>query len=107
MTSNKEMLNSIHNFKRSVSDDEALDLLDQWFNADPFSRTRITGDLCIPDDNDLFNSIYEENGRLFKECNIIGTPTFFINGYLLPIQYDLDDIKSFLAVFKGEKEVLK
>lgn len=38
--------------------------------------------------------------------NEIGTPTFFINGYQLPGQYDIGDIKYFSEIFEG-KEMIK
>jgi hypothetical protein len=37
----------------------------------------------------------------------LGRPTFFINGYKLPRQYDIDDIKYFQEVFKEEALVEK
>jgi hypothetical protein len=106
ITSEKKILNTLYNFKRLNRDDEALDLLDQWFNSDPYSRSKIFETLCIPEEEDMLSAFTNENNRLFKECNVIGTPTFFINGYMLPGQYDIDDIKYFREVFK-EKEELK
>jgi hypothetical protein len=35
----------------------------------------------------------------------MGTPTFFINGYKLPTQYEIEDIRYFREVFKGKEEV--
>ena len=106
ITSDNKMLNSLYHFKRLERDDEALDLLYQWFNANPYSRTKISETLCVQNEDDISNTVNNENNRLFKECNVFGTPTFFINGYLLPNQYDIDDIKYFLEVFKGKEEVL-
>jgi len=34
----------------------------------------------------------------------MGTPTFFINGYKLPGQYEIDDIKYFSEIFKEKEE---
>ena len=106
MTSDNKMLTTLYNYHRVGEDEESLKLLDQWFNADPYSRTRVTDGLCIPEDSDITGKVNEANGRLFKECNVLGTPTFFINGYKLPNQYDIDDIKYFREVFKEKEEVL-
>jgi hypothetical protein len=35
----------------------------------------------------------------------MGTPTFFINGYKLPTQYEIDDLRYFREIFKKEEEV--
>ena len=104
MTSDNKMLTTLYNYHQ-VGEDKSLRLLDLWFNTDPYSRTRVTEGLCIPEDSDISGKVNEENGRLFKECNVLGTPTFFINGYKLPNQYDIDDIKYFREVFKEREEV--
>jgi uncharacterized membrane protein len=106
ITSDNKIINALYHFKRLNKDDEALDLLDQWFNADPYSRSKISETLCIPEEDDILSAFNNDNNRLFKECNVIGTPTFFVNGYLLPSQYDIDDIKYFRELFKEKEEVL-
>jgi hypothetical protein len=106
ITSDNKMLASLYNYNRLEQNEESLYLLDQWFNADSYSRTRISEGLCIPEDSDIISVVNKENGRLYKECNISGTPTFFINGYMLPNHYDIDDIKYFREVFKEKEEVL-
>jgi uncharacterized membrane protein len=105
MTSDNKMLTTLYNYQRAGEDKESLRLLDQWFNADPFSRTKVTDGLCIPEDSDISGKVNEANGRLFKECNVLGTPAFFFNGYKLPNQYDIDDIRYFKEFFKGKEEV--
>ena len=103
--SDKKMLATLHNNSKHGKEAESLKLLDQWFNADPYSRTKITEGLCIPEDNDLSKEVNEESTRLFKEYNVMGTPTFFINGYKLPLQYEIDDIRYFREIFKEKEEV--
>jgi len=104
MTSDNKMLITLYNYNSQCKDVESLKLLEQWFNADPYSRTRMTDGLCIPEDSDISGKISEENGHLFKECNVMGTPTFFINGYKLPSQYEIDDIRYFREIFNEKKE---
>ncbi len=110
VTSDKKILNTLYHYKNNGKENEALDLLDQWFNADPYSRSRVSDALCIPDADDISNEVSDEIHRLFKEYNVAGTPTFFINGYKLPRQYDIDDVKYFHEGFKeetlGEKDVV-
>jgi len=104
ITSDNKILNTLYHLNRLNKEDEALDLLDQWFNADTYSRDKISETVCIPDVDDVSKEVLNENYRLYKSCNVIGTPTFFVNGYLLPNQYDIDDIKYFSEVFT-RKEV--
>jgi hypothetical protein len=44
--------------------------------------------------------------KLFKECGVICPPTFFINGFELPRQYSLNDIRHILKnINKKELEI--
>ena len=105
VTSDNKMLTTLYNNKRQGKEAESIKLLEQWFNADPYSRTKITEGLCIPEDSDLSREVNEETTRLFKDYNVMGTPTFFINGYKLPPQYEIDDLRYFREIFKGKEEV--
>lgn len=107
MASDNKLLTLLYNYHTQGRDEESLKLLDQWFNGDPYSRTRIAEGLCEPEDSVILSKIGEENVRLFKECNVAGTPTFFVNGYKLPHQYDIDDIRYFREIFKGKEEALR
>jgi hypothetical protein len=95
----------MYHFCRNSKDDEALELLDKWYNSDPYSRSKISESLCIPELDEFPQGFSNENQKLFKECNVIGTPTFFINGYQLPNLYEIDDIKYFSEVFKEKEKV--
>ncbi len=107
ITSDTKILNTLYHFNRLNKDDDGLDLLEQWFSADPYSRSKISETLCIPDGNDISKEVSNENYKLYKACNVIGTPTFFVNGYLLPNQYDIDDIKYFSEVFTRKEVVVE
>jgi uncharacterized membrane protein len=104
ITSDSKILNALYHFNRLNKDDEALSLLDQWYNIDSYSRSRLSENLCIPELTDISKEVYNENNKLYKEYNVTGTPTFFINGYLLPKQYDIDDVKYFSEIFKINEE---
>jgi len=95
IASDTKILTTLHNYNRNAKHCETLKLLKEWFNNDPFSRTKISEDLCIPEDIHFSALVNEESNRLFKECNVIGTPTVFVNGYKLPRQYEIDDIGLF------------
>jgi uncharacterized membrane protein len=104
VTPDKEILNTLYYYNSNKKEAEAIDLLDRWYNADPYSRQSFSEDYCIPDVTDVSEEVTNENLKLFKECGLIGTPKFFINGYMLPNQYSLNDIKYFFGVFL-QKEI--
>jgi len=102
ITQDEKILNALYHFHKSKRDDEALALLDQWYNMESFSRSKLSENLCIPEVLDVSEEVNNQNLILYKSCNVIGTPTFFINGYQLSGQYDIDDIKYFEVVFDNK-----
>ena len=105
ITSDSKILNTLYYLNRQDKQDEALDILDRWFNADTYSRSKISETLCIPDVDDVSGEVGNGNMTLLKACNVIGTPAFFVNGYLLPNQYDIDDIIYFSEAFRRKEEI--
>lgn len=105
LTSDNKMLPTLYNYLYEGKEEDALKLLDQWYNADSSSRTRISEDKCMLEDEDLSGRVNEGNKQLFKDFNVFGTPTFFINGYKLPSQYEIDDMRYFREIFRGKEEV--
>jgi len=106
ITSDNKIMNTLYHYNRMNKDNEALSLLDQWYGLDSYSGSKLSENLCIPELNDISKEVNNENLSLYKSCNVIGTPTFFINGYLLPGQYDIDDIKYFTEVFSRKEEIV-
>lgn len=107
ITSEVKILNTLYHLNRINKDDDALALLDQWYTMDSYSRSKLSDNLCIPEADDVSNEVNNENNNLYTEFNIIGTPTFFINGYLFPRQYDIDDVKYFSEIFIRTEEQVK
>ncbi|MFH0843830.1 MAG: vitamin K epoxide reductase family protein [Bacteroidota bacterium] len=105
VTSESKIIDTLYHYKKVNKENEALELIEQWFNTDPYSRNKVSSVLCIPDADEVSQEINNENTKLFKELGVFGTPTFFINGYQLPHQYDIDDIKYFSEVFCESKEI--
>jgi uncharacterized membrane protein len=107
ITSEVNILNTLHHLNRRNRDDDALALLEQWYTMDSYSRSRLSDNLCIPEVDDISKEVSNENYELFKKCNVSGTPTFFVNGYLLPDQYEIDDIKYFSGIFTRKEVVVE
>jgi uncharacterized membrane protein len=105
VTGDKAVLNTLYHLNKTGRQEEAISVLDQWYGLDTFSRNKIHDDLCIPDVEDVSDDVNNENSRLFRECNVPGTPTFFVNGYRLPNQYSIEDIKYYSEVFSEKQAV--
>jgi len=105
VTNDSKILNALYQYNAQNKSKEALELLETWYSTDPYSRSRVSENLCVIEDSDFLKDVSNENLRLFKECNVLGTPTFFINGYQLPGQYDIGDIKYFSEIFKVEQMI--
>jgi len=95
---------SLHWNIRNGMEDEALRLLGDWYNTEPWSRSRFSDELCIPETDENPEALAAQNLGLYKLCEVAGTPTFFINGRRLPSQYEIDDIRYF-EVRSRESEV--
>ncbi|HSO26275.1 MAG TPA: thioredoxin domain-containing protein [Methanobacteriaceae archaeon] len=106
ITSDTKILNTLYHYNQLRMDDEALSLLYQWYSMDSYSRAKMSETLCIIEADDISKGVSNENMELYKSCNVIGTPTFFINGYLLPSQYEIGDIKYFTEVFLRKEEIV-
>jgi uncharacterized membrane protein len=107
ITSEVKILNTLHHLNRINRADDALALLDKWYTMDLYSRSKLSDNLCVPEVDNDSKEVSNENFVLFKKCNVSGTPTFFVNGYLLPDQYEIDDIKYFSEVFTRKKMVIE
>jgi hypothetical protein len=99
------MLKALYHYKSINQDNEAIKLLGNWYNMDSYSRTTITEGLCLLEPEELSQDLGNENQKLVKECKVIGTPAFFVNGFQLPNQYDIEDIKYFPEIFNELKIV--
>jgi len=95
LTDNSKILNALYLYARENKKENAIELLKTWYNAHPYSRNKLSEELCIPEREDYSKKVINMNYKLFDECNLTKTPTFFINGYKLPNQYDIEDIAYF------------
>ena len=100
VTTENRIINTLHHLKLNGRDDEALDLLETWYDTDSSSRGTIYETFCVPDLDKNSKDISGDNLNLYRRFNISGTPTFLINGYLLPVQYDIEDINYLKEAFR-------
>ncbi|MDO9580734.1 MAG: vitamin K epoxide reductase family protein, partial [Bacteroidales bacterium] len=74
VTSDNKILAALYSFYRQNKDDDALELLEKWYSMDQYSRKQISENLCIPEDIEIPKEVNNENYRLYKEYNVVGTP---------------------------------
>ncbi|MCU0344625.1 MAG: thioredoxin domain-containing protein [Ignavibacterium sp.] len=106
ITSDAKILNALYHYSRKCMYDEALLLLETWYGMESYSRSKLSESFCIPEADNISDVVGNENLELYKLFNVTGTPTFFVNGYLLPRQYEIKDIQSFTEVFAGKEETV-
>jgi protein-disulfide isomerase/uncharacterized membrane protein len=70
-----------------------LSLLEKWYDTDIKSRSNLFKNLESGIDESEFNDFLKSNEKLFRENNITGVPTLFINGFSFPGTYKLNDLK--------------
>lgn len=92
-----ELIDNLHILKNQNKEDEAMQYLENWYDKYPFSKHSITENNCMS--IKYIKEITDENRRLFEDCNIEATPRFLVNGFLLPENYDVEDIARFSEIF--------
>lgn len=92
LVSDENTINTLYYLNRQNDANEAIEFLEYWYNEYPYSKTSIIEKYCIPDDYSVIEEVRNENYNLYRYCNIKATPSFFVNGYHLPEQYDIEDI---------------
>lgn len=90
-----KFLDTVHHLLKSSKEEKALYMLDQWYKSDQVARSRFQDEYCLVDVEDVSVEINIENRNLMQYYEVTGTPSFFINGYRLPPQYEIDDITFF------------
>ncbi len=108
IASDLETLNAIYYLNEQNRKKEAMELLEQYYERSPSSSSDIYEKYNIPVKVKSTDEITKENYKLYKDCNVNGTPTIYVNGYLLHKQYDIEDLKhiSFLPTIR-EEQMLK
>jgi uncharacterized membrane protein len=106
VTKDKSILNTLYHLNTKGEEEKAIELLGRWYNTEPFSRQSFSEEYCITDAQDISDEVSNENLKLFRDLGVVGTPTFFVNGYRLPAQYTTDDLKKIVKYLdKKELEV--
>jgi protein-disulfide isomerase/uncharacterized membrane protein len=78
---------------KSGEKDIILAQLEKWYESDVKSRHNLVTSIGPMLDEKELNEFFKSNEKLFRENNVTGVPSIFINGFPFPGIYKLNDIK--------------
>jgi uncharacterized membrane protein len=91
-TETQKVINTLYYTYICEGSDAAQAFLSRWYSMSKVSRKALYSDQPIPEEMNLAHQIGEQNGKLFEDARITGTPTIFVNGYKFPVQYQYSDL---------------
>ncbi len=92
----KPFINKVGQLFQEDKAQDAIQLLDDWYNGNQRVQTIEKCESSKP--KDRFDSIQQAHNGLFSSAQIQGTPTVFVNGYELPKEYEIADIPNFIDI---------
>jgi hypothetical protein len=86
-------IKSIFSLIKSGQKNKALEELKTWYKTDMKSRIKLSIVNDILDIPTGFEEMINYNNSLFRDGKVVAVPSVYINGYLIPDIYSLDDIR--------------
>jgi protein-disulfide isomerase len=90
-------LHRINGTKHSSKDSEHL--IRDWFELADMNAFREKYPLPVNGQNKELDTLAVQHSGWFEKADIKGTPTFFVNGYPLPGQYRVEDLRYLVSGF--------
>lgn len=78
---------------------QAEKVLKDWFELSDLNRFREKYSFQTNGENQNIDAVVSYHSDWFKKAEIKGTPTFFVNGYKLPTQYRVEDLRYVVTGF--------
>tara|TARA_R100001143_G_scaffold63475_2_gene70825 strand:+ start:7364 stop:8983 length:1620 start_codon:yes stop_codon:yes gene_type:complete len=82
-------------------------LLQEWFEMADMNAFREKYSLLINGQSKGLETMAMQHSNWFEKTEIKGTPTFFVNGYQLPAQYRIEDLRYLVAGFSEQISVVE
>jgi len=89
-------------YGKNDSSKESEQLVRDWFEQAGINAFREKYPLQVNGQNKELESLAMQHSGWFKKADIKGTPTFFVNGYKLPGQYRVGDLRYLVAGFSEQ-----
>lgn len=90
---------------------QAEKMLKDWFELSDLNRFREKYSFQTNGKNQNIDAVASHISNWFKKTEVKGTPTFFVNGYKLPTQYLVEDLRyvvtGFSEMFTTENDNMK
>jgi len=90
-------LHRIYGTKNLIKDTE--NLIQDWFDLADLNRFREQYSFQTNGQDSELETLVANYSGWFEKTNIKGTPTFFVNGFKLPRQYQIEDLKYMITGF--------
>jgi hypothetical protein len=90
-------LHRVYGTKNLLKDTE--NLIQDWFELADLNRFRKQYPLQTNGQNPELETLIARHSDWFDKAEIKGTPTFFVNGFKLPGQYRIDDLRYLIVGF--------
>jgi uncharacterized membrane protein/thiol-disulfide isomerase/thioredoxin len=97
------LVNHLARLFREKNQNKAMSLLEVWYNG---KESKLPGEVYNEQYADDYERINKVHQQFFKNSEVSGTPTIFVNGYKLPIEYEVKDLAYFIDVLKQKCPVL-
>lgn len=85
---------------------KALEKLKIWYSTDIKARSKLIKDDVIHGINDEFKKMIEYNSSLFHVGKVAAVPSVYVNGYPLPDEYLIEDIRYHISELEKMKQKL-
>lgn len=100
---NIELVNHLSRLFQEKNQNEAMSLLEGWYNN---KGTELCGEGKEKFNEQGFEQIRKVHRQFFKNLEIKGTPTIFVNGYKIPAGYEVKDLAYFIDTLRQKSLVI-
>lgn len=96
----QQIINTLYYLNATKGAGATLDFLDKWYSLSKQSKKILYSKEIVPEDCKVAEQLGNTNNQLFKEYQISGTPTIFVNGYKFPTLYEYSDMEYYIEDIK-------
>lgn len=98
-----KLIDYLYYLYKQEGSDVTTEFLYKWYSTDKKLRKPLY-EKDLPDEFKISNEVGKKNKKFFEKYKVTGTPTVYVQGYKLPVQYDYNDIEFYLDEVKSLTE---
>lgn len=88
------VLNSLHYIKETKDEGYLISALFEWYENKQYKKW--LQNYPTPKDYNKLQSLCENNSEIFEEIGVTKLPSLYFNGFFLPENYDIIDVRQFI-----------